>query len=211
MKKLKALNLYAGIGGNRKLWEDVEVTAVEMNEDIAKVYQDFFPNDKMVVGDAHEYLRKHIDEFDFIWTSPPCPTHSNLQTMIISNTNNIVFPDMGLYQEIIILKRWFKGKFIVENVRPYYTPLIAPDAKLHRHIYWSNFNIGNFNVTDDRIHTKITGKSTVYGFNIEKYSGIEDKGKCLRNMVDPDLGNYILNCARNIITKQNIHQVDMFE
>lgn len=26
---IKVLNLYAGIGGNRKLWEGVEVTAVE--------------------------------------------------------------------------------------------------------------------------------------------------------------------------------------
>ena len=30
-KKLKVLNLYAGIGGNRKLWTNVDVTAVEYN------------------------------------------------------------------------------------------------------------------------------------------------------------------------------------
>jgi len=29
----KVLNLYAGIGGNRKLWTDVDVTAVEWDED----------------------------------------------------------------------------------------------------------------------------------------------------------------------------------
>ena len=28
---MKVLNLYCGIGGNRKLWEDVEVTAVELD------------------------------------------------------------------------------------------------------------------------------------------------------------------------------------
>ena len=32
---MKVLNLYAGIGGNRKLWKDVEVTAVENNKEIA--------------------------------------------------------------------------------------------------------------------------------------------------------------------------------
>ena len=38
-KMIKVLNLYAGIGGNRKLWKDVEVTAVEINEEIAGVYK----------------------------------------------------------------------------------------------------------------------------------------------------------------------------
>ena len=33
---MKILNLYAGIGGNRKLWKDVQVTAVELNSEIAK-------------------------------------------------------------------------------------------------------------------------------------------------------------------------------
>jgi len=34
---MKVLNLYAGIGGNRKLWPDeCEVTAVENNEEIPK-------------------------------------------------------------------------------------------------------------------------------------------------------------------------------
>ena len=37
---MKVLNLYAGIGGNRKLWTDVEVTAIENNESIAAIYQD---------------------------------------------------------------------------------------------------------------------------------------------------------------------------
>jgi len=74
---MKVLNLYAGIGGNRKLWEDVDVTAVELNPDIAKIYQDFFPNDKVIVADAHKYLLKHYKEFDFIWSSPPCQTREN--------------------------------------------------------------------------------------------------------------------------------------
>src|SRR5680860_1285631 len=73
---MDVLNLYAGIGGNRKLWTDCDVTAVEWDEETAKVYQDYFPNDKVIVGDAHQYLLDHYKEFDFIWSSPPCPTHS---------------------------------------------------------------------------------------------------------------------------------------
>jgi len=58
---MKILNLYAGIGGNRKLWGDEhEITAVEMEEDIAAAYRHFFPKDKVIVGDAHQYLMDHI-------------------------------------------------------------------------------------------------------------------------------------------------------
>ena len=111
-KKLKILNLYAGIGGNRKLWQNVEVTAVEQNADIAKIYQDFYPDDKMVVGDAHEYLLKHFVEFDFIWSSPPCPSHSRIRKHCAWKTkkdgtcwlqNEPIYPEMILYQEIILL------------------------------------------------------------------------------------------------------------
>ena len=77
---MKILNLYAGIGGNRKLWGGaIEVIAVEINPDIAKIYQDNFPNDKVIVGDAHAYLEEHFEEFDFIWSSPPCPSHSKIR------------------------------------------------------------------------------------------------------------------------------------
>ena len=70
---MKILNLYAGVGGNRKLWEDGhEITAVEHNSEIAEVYQDLYPSDKVVVADAHQYLLENYKDFDFIWSSPPC-------------------------------------------------------------------------------------------------------------------------------------------
>ena len=39
MEKIKVLNLYAGIGGNRKLWpsDKIEVTAVEYKQEIADI------------------------------------------------------------------------------------------------------------------------------------------------------------------------------
>ena len=210
MERLKVLNLYAGIGGTRKLWENVDVTAVELDPAIAKIYHDYFPDDKVIVGDAHQYLLDHFDEFDFVWTSPPCPTHSQLQSMIIHNKKEVVYPDMKLYQEIIVLMKWFRGKFCVENVKLYYEPLIKPTAKVHRHIFWSNFRIGIYETKDDRRHVDINNKSTVYGFNISD-TEIKDKAKSLKNMVDPTVANYILNCARNILTKSNVQQLDLFE
>src|SRR3954462_15216166 len=124
---MKILNLYSGIGGNRKLWQNVEVTAVEFNEEIAAIYKDFFPNDNLIIGDAHEYLLKHYKEFDFIWSSFPCTTHTRMNV----NFSIVRYPDLGLYQEIIFLRSFFNGLYCVENVIPYYEPLI-PAQQINR-------------------------------------------------------------------------------
>lgn len=77
---MKILNLYAGIGGNRKLWDDKhQVTAVELDPAIAGIYKNLYPEDIVIIGDAHEYLQEHFNDFDFIWSSPPCQTHSSFR------------------------------------------------------------------------------------------------------------------------------------
>jgi len=194
---MKVLNLYAGIGGNRKLWEDVEVTAVEIDEKIAGIYQDFFPDDKMVIGDAHQYLLDHYKEFDFIWSSPPCPTHSKMRRWLTmqKEATKPVFPDMTLYEEIIFLRSYFEGKHCVENVSSYYTPLIKPQ-EIGRHYYWANFMIREFKPKDKRVIRDRTWQELqeIYGFDISKYDGI-DKRKTLRNCVEPEIGQLILDSA----------------
>jgi DNA (cytosine-5)-methyltransferase 1 len=208
---MKVLNLYAGIGGNRKLWTDCEVTAVEWDEETAKVYSDYFPEDEMIIGDAHQYLLDHYKEFDFIWSSPPCPTHSDIRRCGVHRGQyKALYPDMGLYQEIILLDNYANkdSVWVIENVIPYYTPLIPPNKKLHRHLYWCNFRIPNFNVTDERKHNDINGMKVVYGFDISD-SGISDKRKALRNCVDPELGLHIFNAAKGIITKSKTTQATL--
>ena len=126
---MKILNLYAGIGGNRKLWgNNHEITAVEYNQEIAKVYGEFFPKDTVIIGDAHKYLLEHFQEFDFIWSSPPCPTHSKLRKGFIGTRCGAkpIYPDMKLYEEILFLQGYFEGKWCIENVVSWYKPLIAP-------------------------------------------------------------------------------------
>jgi len=188
---MKILNLYAGIGGNRKLWGDEhEITAIENVENIAKIYQDFFPKDKVIVADAHQYLLEHYKEFDFIWSSPPCPSHSRIGKC--NTKRKVPYPDMKLYEEILLLKHYYKGKYVVENVIAFYKPLIQP-IELQRHHFWTNFNI-----IDKKFQTEKTCSlndrerlSKLFGFNLDGYSGI-DKRKCLRNCVLPELGLYIL-------------------
>ncbi len=197
---MKILNLYAGIGGNRKLWEGHEITAVELNPSIAAIYQDFFPNDTMVVGDAHQYLLDHFKEFDFIWSSPPCPTHSQLGRLRAINTDvrtgshlaKPKYPDMKLYEEILLLKHYFDGDWVVENVIAFYQPLIEP-SEIERHWYWSSVKLPSWSGEPDRIEfgTREFYEKR-YGFDLSKYSGFR-KDTALRNCVKPETGLYILN------------------
>ena len=203
MRKIKVLNLYAGIGGNRKLWENVDVVAVEKDKEIAKVYKDFFPNDKMIIADAHKYLLKHFKEFDFIWSSPPCPTHSTTNYFLKAK-NVIRYPDMSLYQEIIFLKHYFKGKWVVENVIPYYEPLISAQ-KIQRHLFWANFHIPkNKNISMDNIRKgNVEDLEKKHGFDLSKYKINRFKKRTmLRNCVAPELGKYIFDCAFRLNQKK---------
>lgn len=195
---MKILNLYAGIGGNRKLWGDEhDITAVEIDPKIANIYQDFFPNDTIVIEDAHEYLLKHFKEYDFIWSSPPCPTHSKAR--FANQIQNLpIYPDMTLYQEIILLKHYFKnGLYCIENVIGYYEPLITP-YEIAKHYFWTNFHINPIKEgyrgmgKSENLENHYINK----GFDISMYNNI-DKMKTMRNCVEPETGLFILNCAIN--------------
>lgn len=213
-RKWKVFNGYPGAGGNRKLWDNCEVTAVELNPKIASIYQDFYPDDEVIVSDAHQYLLDHFKEFDFIWLSPPCPTHSK---MMLTNHYKIgltQYPDMRLYQEMILLNTFFKGKFVIENVIPYYKPLIE-GQKIGRHLFWSNFNLKG--ISSGGMKNFIDAKYE----DLEKYLGIYIKKKIyignshdpcqiLRNCVHPDIGKVIFDRARNIQIEQNIKQGKLF-
>lgn len=202
---MKILNLYAGIGGNRKLWEGHEVTAVELNPEIAAVYKELFPDDITIVADAHQYLLDHYAEYDFIWSSPPCPTHSRARYGLGFHGGKVdgVYPDMRLYQEIIFLKHHFKGQWVIENVQAYYKPLIEPFS-LGRHWYWSNFTIDKMQVESLSLTGGITttaGKVLIrktvneleerLGYDLSPFK-ITNKRLLLRNCVEPHVGLHIL-------------------
>lgn len=208
---MKILNLYAGIGGNRKLWsKEHNITAVELNPDIAKIYQDFFPNDRVIVGDAHQYLLKHFKEYDFIWSSPPCQSHS-VCNHFLKGQGIFRYPDMSLWQEIIYLKHFYTGKYCIENVKSYYEPLITPQ-ELGRHYFWANFKIQNIKINYVQIGTmnrkaskgsqrkaiireaQIPELIDLCGLNMLNVK-LKNKRQVLRNCVYPELGKHILDCA----------------
>lgn len=214
---MKILNLYACLGGNRYKWnevkEDIEVTAVEWDEELARLYQERFPNDKVIVADAHQYLLDHYKEFDFIWSSPPCPTHSRLVTSN-KNTIKMKYPDMKLYQEVIFLDNFFDGKYVVENVIPFYTPLI-PAKKRGRHLYWTNFNLPN-NIKErppigiGQGINEVKRLCEFHDYDFYKYKGKQPTNKIARNLVDYEAGKTILETALGIMRKQNFKQTELF-
>ena len=198
MDKIKVLNLYCCLGGNRKNWPDdeIEVTAVEIDPEIAKIYKKNYPNDRVIISDAHKYLLDCYEEYDFIWSSPPCPTHSKIRlTCVAQRKSKAVYPDMKLYEEIIFLQQYFKGVWVVENVKSFYEPLIKPYV-CHRHFFWSNFNISNIKLPSDNIQEcKIKILEKEKGFSLDGYKGKERKDKILHNIMNPKLGLHIFKCA----------------
>jgi len=225
---MKILNLYACLGGNRYKWGDEhDITAVELDPQLAELYKERFPNDTVIVGDAHQYLLDHFEEFDFIWSSPPCPSHSKMRK---TNTgegerkSKATYPDMKLYEEVILLDNFFKGKYVVENVIPYYNPLITA-KKRGRHLYWTNFNLPND--LGDRIIKDFIKSSSIkelsffhdYDFNklskFEKFTYTSHNGgvridKIARNLVDYEAGKTILDTAMGIIHSKNKNQQKLF-
>jgi len=218
---MKILNLYACLGGNRYKWDEVtdnlEVTAVELDPELARMYQERFPNDRVIVTDAHQYLLDHYKEFDFIWSSPPCPSHSRARYWSSSNYDTkteAIFPDMKLYQEILFLKHYFKGKYVVENVIPYYEPLISAKNR-DRHLYWTNFNLPNdiksrhFNGLC-QTNGELKKLEAFHKIDLSSYKGNQSKIKIARNLVDYEASKTILETVLGIRNKENEKQTELF-
>lgn len=220
---MKILNLYACLGGNRYKWDEVakaanveiEITAVELDPYLAELYKERFPNDKVVIADAHQYLLDHYQDFDFIWSSPPCPSHSRARFWNSSSydtTTKAIYPDFKLYEEIVFLEHYFKGKFVVENVIPYYQPLI-PAKKRGRHLYWTNFNLPtSLNDRKFRISSKEEVKNLCKFHNYEftKYKGEQRIDKIARNLVDYEAGRTIFETVLGIYRQNNANQTTLF-
>jgi len=214
---MKVLNLYGGVGGNRLLWKNCKVTMVEKDPIIAAAYQLQFPDDEVIVGDAMEYLLKNFWKFDFIWCSPSCQESSKM--VKFTKHKRFVYPDLSIYQLIIFLEHFFKGKWIVENVDPYYKPLIHPTIQIGRHLFWSNFVISKIKIKN--IPNFINQGTVEASERLKKHLGIKYEGnlyykgnhdpcQVLRNCVPSEVGLHIFNLARGIIIDNNIEQGKLF-
>jgi DNA (cytosine-5)-methyltransferase 1 len=201
----KVLNLCAGVGGNSKFWDNCEVTAVEKNPKIAAIYKKLYPHHTVIVGCAYEYLKENFANFDFIWISPPCQKHSKM--MKATRHKVADYPDFKLYEVIVFLTHFFKGKWVVENVKPYYPvpQLYPPTAIIDRHLFWSNFAISDFQLPPKPKNfiqnSSLKGRKELLnwlGMEIEDvvyYEGNHCPCQILRNCVHPLLGLHVFSLS----------------
>lgn len=202
MKK-KLYNGCAGFGANTHLLnrEDYEITHTEMFNDIADVNQIIHPEDKVIVTDSFKYFQDHHEEFEIATFSPNCQSHSRMVKATRHNVNRI--PDMtGLYGLIIFLQNFYKGDWVVENVVPFYKPLIEPTLRVGRHLFWSNKPL--FGIEDIKRPSGFINKSTKKGADeLKTWLGLDFEGyvyykgnhcpaQTLRNCVHPYLGKQII-------------------
>jgi DNA (cytosine-5)-methyltransferase 1 len=200
---MKILNLYAGIAGNALRWPaEHQVTAIEHDPIIAAAYQQNRPHDTVIVGDAHEYLLQHHSEFDFVWSSPPCMSHSRF---IRSGRNRKPrFVDGRLFEEILLLQHDYAGKWVVENVKSWYPAILNP-RMMGRHAYWSNFHWPDFDepkmpidfINDQNMDAKAKLQEWL-GITIDRNiyaNGNHCVTQVYRNCVHPLTGQHILGHA----------------
>jgi DNA (cytosine-5)-methyltransferase 1 len=122
---------------------------------------------------------------------------------------------MKLYEEILFLQHYFKhGKFVVENVIPYYEPLIHAQ-KRGRHLYWTNFNLPN-DLNDRRFaisqaKDELKGLCKFHDYDFKKYNGTQLVVKMARNLVDYEAGKTILETALNIFRKSDVNQLSILD
>lgn len=196
---MKVLNAYAGIGGNRHLWpDDWQITAVEIDERIALEYARRYPNDRVLVEDAHQFILENATSFDAVWTSPPCPTHSR----IMRSKRVKPTPDPRLWEEIGFLRQ-LEISYVVENVHTYYDPPIAPDVVTPRHYYWVSFappliaghGIYGLIKTRGSNRPRPDSLAAAYGIPAPAPGAVSDRLATMRNAVVPSEGLQIALAA----------------
>ena len=132
------------------------------------------------VSDAHQYLLDHYKEFDFLFG---LRRRVLLIAELAQCKKKKIYPDMALYQVIIFLKHWFRGKvFSISTIIPYYKPLIesVSTENAHRHCLWTNFWVQDMEKPIKKLATcKAPEERKMlqeeFGFNLDKYTGVDKR------------------------------------
>lgn len=184
MSKIKFLNTFAGVGGNTELLDrdKFEVTHIELYSKPTRYLEENFPNDIVLRKNAWRYIPENFRDYDIVWASPSCKTHSRARVFQLSDryvNGNFELPDERLWMLIKWLKVFGSRMiWIVENVIPFYTSIEIPTALVGRHLVWSNKRIGDKSFEADQIIYK-------------------QKGSFDRDRMNPEIGKYIIEQAIN--------------
>ncbi len=197
---IKILDLFCGLGGVARGFQEYlieknikfEYYAVDIDFKILLTHKILNPKSITIKKDAYSLRDEELKEYDFIWASPPCETHSHLNFYNWNNPKKFKPPDMRLYK---LIKRLhiLNIPFIVENVKPYYKPPIKPCTKIGRHILWSNISLKPFKVNLPNNFTNVKDDvkrladyhelDITIAHKIKKILGISKTKAVLRDMV----------------------------
>jgi len=210
-------NAFGGVGANTHNWsrDKHDITHIEYNKEIARCNEQLHPEDTVVVEDAIIHLENNWDQYDYIWASPPCPSHSSIRKAGAKKGQYTAkMPDMDLYSVIVFLDEFFQGEFTVENVKPYYKRLdkqerekirnrqtvIPPASETSRHLFWSSHEVPEVRLPTQNIHhgnhSDMTEWLGIPELNDYTFQSVE-KRKVLRNCVHPKIGEAILK-SKNV-------------
>ena len=186
---MRVLDLYAGLGGSdkgiRSVLEkkgiDYEYVAIEIDPKVAEAHRKNNPGSRVIVADALSWLPE-VKNFDFVWASPPCKTHSKWNMVWASRREKHPKPDPTLW----FLIREFRSlgiNFVVENVDPYYKDPCKPTIKIGRHQFWTSFPIKKFDfISREKPFPEMTIRDWLQYHQLETVEGkAQDKRQALRN------------------------------
>jgi len=148
---VRVLDLYAGLGGTdkgiRKVAAEKNIKldyyAIEIDPAVCQAHKKNHLESNVICADVKDWLDK-VTDFDFVWASPPCQTHSinNYSNKAIGYKTKPV--DWSLWHVIDILQRAETIPFVVENVKIWYNEPFKHNFKLDRHYFWTNLQLVPF-------------------------------------------------------------------
>lgn len=150
---MRILDLYGGVGGTgigihevcqEEFGLEYDYMIVENDEEVIKYHALNCPRSHIYKEDAINWLDK-LENFDFIWVSPPCKSHS-MAMLFWSNTEKFRQIDKDLFKWIRKTRELKLPAIVVENVVPYYGFKYKPTCMIGRHVFWANFPILPFEV-----------------------------------------------------------------